>query len=537
MSSIYDGEDWLSQIPEIEQSQITRRERADVVVVGGGLAGVAACRRLTELGKSVFLIEKCDGIQARSGDFSVMDSKIAARWGRRAVDRTQIVTDLMKDMCYMVDQRILSAWAARAGEALDWYLEAAPEYSVLDDTFATPPDGCRLWIQPRRLPQPETFDNQTERFKCYQTTAWIRPTHIPVCQGNYRRAVESGLLKSVFNAPAVKLLRAPHGRVTGVIARMEDGGYLQADAARAVVLATGDYMSDPGMLRRFCPRMLETPQLWTSFDKQKRPSNTGDGHRMAMWVGARLQDAPHAPVAHHMGSVFGASGFLLLNLQGQRFVNEDAPGQQIGDQIENVQGKTAWQFVDSNWHAQIKNVHPNHGSVCYPLTDEDVANGLVYPKLSTIDNCITPALVEKAVASGKLLRADTLEALVAQTGLPMDAALASIKRYNKLCHEGKDPDFGKRSLRLFPVEKGPFYAARFTPAIMIAVMGGLLSDDRARCYDNAGNVIDGLFVAGNVQGGRFAVEYPLTVPGISHSMALTYGLIAAENAAESEGER
>ena len=210
MSSMYDHEAWLSQAPEIEPSRITRRESADVVVVGGGLAGVAACRRLTELGKSVLLLEKCNGIQARSGDFAVMDSGIARRWGRHEIDRTQMVTDLMKDMCYMADQRILSAWAARAGEALDWYLEAAPEYSVLEDTFPSP-RGLRLWIQPRRLPQPETFDNQTERFKCYQTTAWIRPTHIPVCQGNYRQAVESGLLTSLFNAPAVKLWlpRAP----------------------------------------------------------------------------------------------------------------------------------------------------------------------------------------------------------------------------------------------------------------------------------------------------------------------------------------
>ena len=66
---------------------------------------------------------------------------------------------------------------------------------------------------------------------------------------------------------------------------------------------------------------------------------------------------------------------------------------------------------------------------------------------------------------------------------------------------------------------------------MIAVMGGLESDEEARCYDESGQPIPGLYVAGNVQGNRFAVDYPLTVPGLSHSIALTFGRIAGRNAA------
>ena len=54
------------------------------------------------------------------------------------------------------------------------------------------------------------------------------------------------------------------------------------------------------MLRRFCPGMADTPQLWLGRDKNHSPSNTGDGHRMGMWIGAKLQDSPHAPCAHHM---------------------------------------------------------------------------------------------------------------------------------------------------------------------------------------------------------------------------------------------
>jgi len=526
----YAGEAWLGEAPDIDESMIKRTVEADVVIIGGGLAGVAALRRATELGATAILLEKCSMIQARSGDFAVMDSRVADTWGRRDVDKVRIVNDLMTHMCYLVSQRILNRWAQEAGQAFDWYLEGYPDIPVLRDTRAIPPEGAKCWIMPRRMPLPEHFDQDSERFKCYQTTVWVRPTHIPVLRGNYALAMHTGRVQSFFNAPVQKLLRDGDGHMRGAIARLADGTYLKALCRKSVVLCTGDYMSNPRMLRRFCPGMVNTPQLWIGYDKNRVPSNTGDGHRMGMWIGAKLQDQPHAPVAHHMGSVFGASGFLLLNSRGQRFVNEDAPGQQIGDQIEALPDKTAWQFVDGGWFDQVGDVYPCHGSVCFPVTDEALSGGGIYPKLSAIDNFVSPGLVQKAVEAGELLRADTLEEAVAYTGMDAQTALSSIARYNQMCAQGRDDDFGKRPLRLFPVARPPFYVAKFVPATMIAVMGGLESDEEARCYDTDGAAIPGLYVAGNVQGNRFSIEYPLTVPGLSHSIALTYGRIAGENA-------
>jgi len=531
MPSIYDNEPWLGQPPEIPDEEIREVIEADVVVVGGGLAGIAAVRQATELGAKVVLFEKCKTPQARSGDFALMDSKIADTWGRRDIDKVEIVNDLMKDMCYKVSQDILKRWADEAGEAFDWYIEGYPDIPVLKETREVPPPRSRCWIQPRRLPLPPTFDNDKERFKCHQVTAWVRPTHIPVFRGNLELARATGLLTCYFNAPVQRLLREDGGRIEGVIARDENGHYVKAIARKGVVLSTGDYMSNNAMLRRFVPGVADTPQHWTSLDREQRPSNTGDGHKLGMWIGAKLQDSPHAPLNHHMGSVFGASDFLLLNTRGQRFVNEDAPGQQIGSQIENLPNKQAWQLVDGNWRDQIPDVYPNHGSVCYILEDEELEGGDIYNRLCFIDNMIAPKYIEKAVEEGKLLRADSLEELFAQMDIPADVAKASVERYNQLSHGGRDEDFGKNPMRMFPVEKPPFYAAKFTPALMIAVLGGLQSDEEARVYDNEGRVIPGLYVAGNVQGNRLAVEYPLTVPGLSHSLALTYGRIAGRNAA------
>lgn len=530
MRSVY--EKWLGDMPLISNSDITEFLETDVIVVGGGLAGVTAARQAAEMGAKVVLFEKCKTIQARGGDFAILDSKIADRWNRRNIDKVQIVTNLLKDMCYMVNQNIYKKWAENAGSTFDWYMEGYPEAVVLNTTHEAPPKNCKCWLQPRRFPLPETFDNSRERFKCYQTTVWIRPSHIPVLKGNYNLADATDNLTSFFSCPVCKLLREDGGRVFGVVAKNREGKHIKATAKKGVILATGDYMSNKEMLYRFCPGYINTPQLWTSYDENGCPSNTGDGHKLGMWIGAKLQSAPHAVCAHHMGSVFGASCFLLLDTRGMRFINEDAPGQEIGNQIENLPDKTAWQFVDGNWREHIPKVYPNHGSVCYVAENEDLKSGKIYSKLSTIDNYITPELIDKAVQGGKLLKADTLEGLIEKTDLPKETALKSIKRYNELCKNKKDVDYGKNPIRLFDVSKPPFYAAEFKPATMIAVMGGLQSDEEAHSYDEQGRIIPGLYLAGNVQGNRFAVEYPLTVPGLSHSMAITFGRIAGKNVVE-----
>lgn len=75
-------------------------------------------------------------------------------WGRRDVDKVQIVNDLMRDMAYKVSQNILRRWAEEAGEAFDWYLEGYPDIPVLKTTAEVPPEGTKCWIQPRRCQPP-----------------------------------------------------------------------------------------------------------------------------------------------------------------------------------------------------------------------------------------------------------------------------------------------------------------------------------------------------------------------------------------------
>ena len=66
---------------------------------------------------------------------------------------------------------------------------------------------------------------------------------------------------------------------------------------------------------------------------------------------------------------------------------------------------------------------------------------------------------------------------------------------------------------------------------MLVCLGGIVSDEDARAYDEAGQVVPGLYCAGNMQGSRFAVEYPICLKGVSVSMCIFYGYVAGKNAA------
>ena len=90
-----------------------------------------------------------------------------------------------------------------------------------------------------------------------------------------------------------------------------------------------------------------------------------------------------------------------------------------------------------------------------------------------------------------------------------------------------------------PVEKAPFYADQFSTAIMLTCIGGLESDENCHTFKEitddegkqvCGEIIEGLYVAGNMQGGRFGLQYPIGLKGVSHAMAMYYGKVAGENA-------
>ncbi|MBN1625754.1 MAG: FAD-binding protein [Deltaproteobacteria bacterium] len=536
-------EEWLGKAPEFDHIDVELE--ADVVVCGGGLSGVAATRAAVEQGASVIQFEKTEKLQSRFGDFGSIGSMVAERWGRKGKDLKQgIMKHFMKETSYWPRQRILKYWLDNSGPALDWYLEAKPDLYILARTTDPIPEGVKVWLQPARYPGPmEKYDPDSDNYPSYQITVQFRPTHETVLLANYRLACEKGNVHTLFKTPVRKLITGGNGRVIGVIAQGYDGKVYKAMAGRGVVLATGDYSGNLDILYYYCPWLRNNPNIYTAIDPEGYLADTGDGHRMGIWIGARMERGPHAPNVHNMGGPLGVAPYLQLDLNGERFMNEDVSGQQIENQLAVLPGNTSWQIFDSAWPDQLKHMSPGHGCVCMWIDDEDVTARRVNHTLAPNDGYTTPGTVEKA-ASGKYaggdggaggaptIKSDTIEGLVEKMGLPREKAIASIRRYNELTGKGNDEDFGKTASRMFPLENPPFYACKLTPAPLLVSMSGLESDHHSRCLNSEGYPIPGLYVCGNVQGGRFSIEYPITVPGMSHSMALTFGRLAGMNAAK-----
>ena len=538
-------EDWLGTEPEIDESKVAKTVDVDVAVVGCGIAGVAACRSVAEDGGLVAAFEKADGPQCRSGEYAVINGKVQAKWGRDTWTREQIddiIDSHMVESTYRCKRSIMSKWAHNIGDAFDWWVEANPDLYYAETTrSAIPDESADNFIIPIFYPLPEYYDWKQERFPCYPTSVEFKPDQHVTVEANMQKAIDTGNVQTFYGCFVEKLIMED-GRCVGLYARdAATGEYIKCNASKGVILSTGDYSQNTKMLKHFCPEVIENniQCLFTNVDVEGNITNQVDGIQLGMWAGAQVQQS-HAPMIHHMGGgadlagvgVMGNAGFLNLDLNGKRFMNEDLPGQQLENQIELQKNRESWQIFDSNWPEQLPYMPAAHGGACYY---EDYASEDEGPKNNTTyRNYKSPYQLEAAVADGRALKADTLEELVAKI-YPDDTAaqqtaLDSIQRYNELAKAGYDEDFHKPASRMWAVENGPFYADKFTTALLLVCIGGLESDEDCHTFDADRNVIPGLYVAGNIQGNRFATEYPIGLKGVSHSMAMYYGYVAGKNA-------
>ncbi len=538
-------EDWLGTEPEIDESKVAKTVDVDVAVVGCGIAGVAACRSVAEEGGLVAAFEKADGPQCRSGEYAVINGKVQAKWGRDTWTREQIddiIDSHMVESTYRCKRSIMSKWAHNIGDAFDWWVEANPDLYYAETTrSAIPDESADNFIIPIFYPLPEHYDWKQERFPCYPTSVEFKPDQHVTVEANMQKAIDTGNVQTFYGCFVEKLIM-DNGRCVGLYARdAATGEYIKCNASKGVILSTGDYSQNTKMLKHFCPEVIENniQCLFTNVDVEGNFTNQGDGIQLGMWAGAQVQQS-HAPMIHHMGGgadlagvgVMGNAGFLNLDLNGKRFMNEDLPGQQLENQIELQKNRESWQIFDSNWPEQLPYMPAAHGGACYY---EDYASEDEGPKNNTTyRNYKSPYQLEAAVADGRAVKADTLEELVAKI-YPDDTAaqqtaLDSIQRYNELAKAGYDEDFHKSASRMWAVENGPFYADKFTTALLLVCIGGLESDEDCHTFDADRNVIPGLYVTGNIQGNRFATEYPIGLKGVSHSMAMYYGYIAGKNA-------
>ena len=516
------GLDWMA-VPE-PITDIAEEKTADVIVVGAGITGLAAARAAAEEGASVIVIEATDTWQTRGQDIGTINSEYQKANGLEcdADDINEVCLEMQKYTGNRANQAIMRTWANRSGDDFDWWykdlLEPAgygieiPRWPIAEQDYE-PVSG--EWIPQFAFQQEFTVpEGQEAGFNGGM------PGAIDLLA---QASIDLGA-EFIFNMRGRQLVRGDDnntGRVTAVIAEDADGNYVKFNANKGIVLATGDYGHNYDLMQAWCPMYADMARDRNVYSTT---SNQGDGHLMGMWVGGMMQAIPHPHMAHGTPGDQGAYPGLLLDINGRRFTNEDIPGQNFSN-IAELQPRMVWYLVtDANYPNHLPMQQPGHGANMEFTGDLDAWNAAV----ATGDRATIEAEMEAQGISGSV--AWSIEELAEAIHVDADVLAETLTRYNEMCAQGRDDDFGKQPKRLWPVDTLPYFYSTSSWNFLV-VMGGLETTTKAEVIDQFGNPIPGLYAAGNVQGGRFAVDYPTIVCGISHSICLTYGRIAGTAAA------
>ena len=523
--------DFLTPPEPVDDADISETLEADVVIVGCGLAGLMAARSASEAGASVIVIEKSASYNYRSGQYGICGSRIQKERGME-FDGNAAVGDLMKEMGYRPDQRIWNYWRDYSGEAFDWLLEPAGDNVEVIDMYAKTYNTSKITVCTVHWPKPEAYDPAEEFSPTYPAaTLTFIPDQGNILELSYQRCLDNGV-DFRFATWARQLIRLDgQGRVQGVIAQNQDGAYFKVLAGKGVIMAAGDYGSNDAMVKYFCGGRTY-PTMFTSRDANGAVTNIGEGQCMGAWIGAKIEDGPHAPMTHTLGGALGVDPFLLLNSDGCRFCNEDVAGQQLSSQLYRQKNSRGWSIFDDNYPEQVELMGCSHGSVNHILPAEDVPN--LAGAVMTIGRS---AITSRSAVEKSCTMADTIEELAAKLYSDETAQqnmIEAVRRYNELAKKGSDDDYHKTARRMFPIEKAPFYATSISAGSMLVCLGGLSVDPVSlNVVDEAMNPIEGLYAIGNNMGGRILQDYPVTIAGASHGTCLTFGYIVGRKIAGS----
>lgn len=468
-------------------ADISWDKTADVVVIGLGGAGDAAAVSALEAGVSVIAIE-CN--EQGGGSTRICGGLVYLGGGTPTQQRFG-VEDTVEDMkAYLSaalgpssDPNLLDVFCANNLDLYDWLVEQGVTFegdAEIEKHVVVAPEGVCL-----------TYSGN-ERAIPYANIAKPAPRgHTPngggaaICDLLEPKVSEDG--EVLYNTRATELVCDESGAVVGVLATDADGAQVAVQATKGVVIAAGGFCYNDEMLSNYAPEgLLCNGRVGT-------PTDLGDGILMGMKIGAATRSMSRMNVSENLYMLGSLPEGVLVNWNGLRIVAEDWYGAWVGREVTQ-------QFVDNTY---------------------------------TIVDATTWAKLQEEGFDGRLTiaaQADTIEELCEAVGLPAANVANTIERYNQLCDEGTDADWGKDSVYLETgVRTAPFYAFNYGPVIPgFHTLGGLRINENAEVLNLDGEPIVGLYAAGRSSCGIYG-EYPGS--GTSVADCLIFGRIAGAQAA------
>ncbi len=261
---------WLGVEPEISDKDIKETLETDVLIIGAGVSGLHAARAASEKGARVIVLEKAGRFQVRSGQYGTLGNKFQRELGIK-YDKNAAINEHLKQMGYRADQRVWNYWADHSGEDFDWMIELAPAVHFMKETD-TQLDRSKINLMLMHYPLPAGYDPSKENSPSYPTVMSFLPSQEPMMELVYEKSIKQGA-KYIFKTRAKKLLRdKTTGKMQGAIAQnMADGSYIKINA-KSVILATGDYMNDPEMVKTFVPWVANFFRPFPNRDYKNNPT-------------------------------------------------------------------------------------------------------------------------------------------------------------------------------------------------------------------------------------------------------------------------
>ena len=472
----------LKKVPieKAEKSDKVIERETDVVVIGAGGAGLAAAVSAHQNGAKVIVLEKMPKVGGNTiisgAAYNAVDPKRQSKQGiEDSIEKHFQQTYEGGDK--LAKPELVRILVENAYPALEWLESMGMQFT--DEVF-TVLGG--LWPRAHKPVEP-------------LGTGYIN-TYM-----NYINNHSSDI-EVLLNTKATELIKED-GKIVGVKAESPEG-QLIVKARNGVVLATGGFSANVEMREKY-------NKIWPSLknlNTTNHPGATGDGIIMAQAVGANLIDMEQIQLLPmgdpETGSLSGnieqaVENRIFVNKEGKRFVDEGARRDVMTKALLEQEDQMMWVILDS------KN----------------------YPTKDTKNNF--NETIDELVAAGRAYKADTLEDLAKQIGVDPNNLIEAVNKFNEAVETGGPDEFG-RTLFQWKIDTPPFYAGARVPTVH-HTMGGVEINENAQVLDVNGNVIPGLYAAGEVTGG---IHGSNRLGGNALADITVFGRIAGANAAKNK---
>ena len=474
-----------AKVPNDEEGQ-SEELSADVIVVGGGAAGMSATIRLQEQGKSVILVEKTSSlggtIRVSGGNQVVQGSKVQEEAGVSNDSAKSMEEDFLKNGDNLNDTELLGIYAENVGSTTDWLTDTVGvEYNM--------EGGLHKLAE-------YSIDRELAYVDGGAGAAKILANKVD----------ESGA-NVLLNTTAKELIM-DGSKVTGVKAKTAKGKEYTL-TADSVILATGGYGNNNDLLPASAAE-----GLFYGLD-----SSNGEGLIMAteqakagtthMEYIKEYPNGVETSSKHAKSTIAGnitafSKAAILVNEKGERVVNEKASNHEILEKLQEQTNETLYLVMDETTFNEWKTKLAAAGLTEETIDSYVANNGSSEPIFTTGSNA-----KEAAEAAG----------------IDGDALTKTIEKFNSYVEAGEDKDFGRaKDYLTASFEDGAVYIVE-QKARYATTMGGLDVDGNLQVVDTNGKAIEGLYAAGEIIGGQMGDDSP---SGANNGWALTSGKYVAD---------